>query len=458
MKVTLHELIEQGGFADVWRGEDELSRKVAVKIVRPASEGISDALDHARVLARAEHGNVVRVYSIEDVDDPERKGPAKGIVMEFLSGQTFEVFQNATSSLDLAQARRLGEGLLAGLTHIHGCGLAHGDLHKKNVMICGDGTLKIIDIIYRCTLRDLSTMSRDEQRQRDITGSFVILKEILTMAGVRGQAMWEFASSYTDGEESLPKLREAFVRAVTPSPVVALPPQQTLQPTPTSQAAVVQLIPLRFSGDNADPGDFVSLTVAPLAPLDLLLDRAHDTHLRKAIQAAYGVPPESMQALRRDADALHIDYEDDGMATTHPRRWRLLASGGLRVITRSLHQASTDLWLAHLVSDALAAMRFARQALAALGCAQPVHVLHQLGVERGTLRLGTEERRAVGLPGDSRGERRGNTTVSAHQRVLPLTELPSNAFLAAALVVHLRSMFAANPDVQALGTVIENTD
>ena len=82
-------LSTDGGFADVWRARDELGRELAIKIVRDASVGISNALQHARALARAKHPNVVVVHAIEQVTDPSGSGLVDAVVMELLPGETF---------------------------------------------------------------------------------------------------------------------------------------------------------------------------------------------------------------------------------------------------------------------------------------------------------------------------------------------------------------------------------
>ena len=59
-----------------------------VKIVRAASIGISDALQHAMALARAKHPNVVTIHTIEKINDPNGSGFVDAVVMGFLPGQT----------------------------------------------------------------------------------------------------------------------------------------------------------------------------------------------------------------------------------------------------------------------------------------------------------------------------------------------------------------------------------
>src|ERR1700733_8862573 len=95
MPIKLLTKIDSGGFADVWEALDSLDRRVAVKIIRPANAAISDALTHAKALARAEYNNVVSVYSIDTVQDPESGETVACVVMELLSGPTLEARLNS---------------------------------------------------------------------------------------------------------------------------------------------------------------------------------------------------------------------------------------------------------------------------------------------------------------------------------------------------------------------------
>ena len=88
MKIRLVSKLGEGAFADVWKAKDELGREVAVKIIRPASVGVADALAHAKALARASHKNVVSVITLEKVSDPDSGEQVDCVVMEMLNGIT----------------------------------------------------------------------------------------------------------------------------------------------------------------------------------------------------------------------------------------------------------------------------------------------------------------------------------------------------------------------------------
>lgn len=155
-----------GAFGDVWEAEDALGRRVAVKFIRSAGVGVSNALDHARALARAQHPHVVSVHALDKVEHPETSELSDCVVMERIDGATLSARLRGPAFTN-SEVRDIGRALLDGLRHIHDQGLAHGDLHADNVMIV-NGSVKIIDILYLDSLALLSTASRASRLQRDL--------------------------------------------------------------------------------------------------------------------------------------------------------------------------------------------------------------------------------------------------------------------------------------------------
>jgi hypothetical protein len=183
MRLALSAKIGDGAFADVWKAIDEMGREVAVKIIRPAGAASGSALAHARALARVQHRNVVAVFSVDEVDDPETPGTTVPcVVMELLRGETLNA-RLARGPLPLSDARQIGIGIVEGIAEIHLRGIAHGDLHGANVMV--DGTqAKIIDLLYLSGSGELSTTSVTARRTRDITSLRLMLADLLHHAPI----------------------------------------------------------------------------------------------------------------------------------------------------------------------------------------------------------------------------------------------------------------------------------
>jgi len=129
MNLTIAHRLGDGAFGDVYEAIDDLGRRVAVKIIREAGAGVSSALDHARALARAQHVNVVTVYGLDRVVDPDTGMMVDCVVMELLEGETLRARLRGPR-FSVAEAQAVGGCLTAGLRHIHGQGMAHGDLHE----------------------------------------------------------------------------------------------------------------------------------------------------------------------------------------------------------------------------------------------------------------------------------------------------------------------------------------
>ncbi len=211
--ITFHEKIDSGAFGDVWRATDSLARQVAVKIIRSDGAGVSDALDHAKALARTNHPNVVAVYNVEKVEDPDTGSEVDGVVMELLHGDTLAE-RIRGPALSINELREIGFGAIDGLKHIHGQGLTHGDLHNENVMV--DGTqVKIIDILYLDTLAALTTQSQQEKRRRDLVSLRLILQDLLFYSELDPGETTEF-NNLLHTSSDIEAIRDAFAKVTDP--------------------------------------------------------------------------------------------------------------------------------------------------------------------------------------------------------------------------------------------------
>src|SRR2546428_1138434 len=214
MQLTLGERLGEGAFGDVYEAVDELGRRLAVKIIRPSAAAFSTALDHARALARAQHPNVVSIYSLEKVPDPDTGVPIDAVVMELLEGETLGD-RLARQRLTTEEVRRFGIGILDGLEHIHRQGLAHGDLHVDNVILVGT-TPKIIDILYRDSLALLSTASKETRLRKDVLTLRLLLYDALLTSELDPADATEF-NALLGSDASLSDVREALTNVLDPA-------------------------------------------------------------------------------------------------------------------------------------------------------------------------------------------------------------------------------------------------
>lgn len=222
-KLELFDLLGDGGFADVWRGRDDI-REVAVKVFRPGGEAISTYLDHARSLVRAEHPNVSHVYYTDFVTHPETQEVRPCVVMELITGVQLAEKLDSTAPLTLAAASRIGVEILGGVQHIHNRGIAHGDLHSGNVLIDSDGGVKIIDILYRGSLSIMSSAGVRQRLRWDLLQVAQMLHEVLLHTeGMSSSVLAEFATRALGSRADLAEISTQFSLATASAAPTTVP-------------------------------------------------------------------------------------------------------------------------------------------------------------------------------------------------------------------------------------------
>ena len=133
-----------GGMASVVLARDEeLGRPVAIKLLADNLAGDPDFrarfVREARVAARLSHPNVVAVF-----DTGEEEG-RPFIVMEYVEGETLAELLRRERRLSPALAVDLGRQAAAALAHAHAAEVVHRDVKPQNLLVRGDGVLKIAD-------------------------------------------------------------------------------------------------------------------------------------------------------------------------------------------------------------------------------------------------------------------------------------------------------------------------
>ncbi|MFV8752554.1 tetratricopeptide repeat protein [Nannocystaceae bacterium ST9] len=133
----------EGGMGIVYAGyDDELDRKVAIKLLRGKAKGNLDSrrsrmLREAQGLARLSHPNVVQVYEIGEHEQ------GSFIAMEYVDGTTLKDWIGSPRSRAEILAVFIAAG--RGLAAAHHKGLVHRDFKPDNVMITQEGRVLVMD-------------------------------------------------------------------------------------------------------------------------------------------------------------------------------------------------------------------------------------------------------------------------------------------------------------------------
>ncbi len=133
----------RGGMGVVYLAEDtKLDRKVAIKflpdkIARSSEERTRFKIE-AKAAAALNHPNISTVYAIEE------SGDDVFIVMEYIDG--IELKDKIKSgSIGIEDAINIAIQIAEGLEAAHNKGIVHRDIKSQNIMITGDGKIKIMD-------------------------------------------------------------------------------------------------------------------------------------------------------------------------------------------------------------------------------------------------------------------------------------------------------------------------
>ncbi|MER7206790.1 serine/threonine-protein kinase [Streptosporangium sp. NPDC000239] len=134
----------QGGMSAVYAGHDRhLDRRVAVKFLRlvtgPDEEMKRRFLREARILARLEHPGAPVLYDFGTFDHRLFQ------VMQFIAGVTVADLLSEHGPLPVPWAATIAAQACAVLVAAHALSIYHRDLKPTNLMLCPDGSVKVLD-------------------------------------------------------------------------------------------------------------------------------------------------------------------------------------------------------------------------------------------------------------------------------------------------------------------------
>jgi serine/threonine-protein kinase len=124
----------EGGMGAVYRAKDlELSREVALKLVRPALMQNATVLKRFKqellLASKISHKNVLRIHDLAEANG------LKFISMAYVDGQDLAAMIRANGKLSVAQAVDIAAQICSALVAAHSEGVIHRDLKPENILI-----------------------------------------------------------------------------------------------------------------------------------------------------------------------------------------------------------------------------------------------------------------------------------------------------------------------------------
>ncbi len=138
-RYLLQEELGRGGMGVVYAALDEdLGRRVALKLLRPGGPGDDAALgerfaQEMQIAISLEHPNIVPVHETGTEDG------VRYIAMRLVDGEDLGAVLRREGALDPARVARLGRQIAAALDAAHARGLVHRDVKPGNVLLTGTG-------------------------------------------------------------------------------------------------------------------------------------------------------------------------------------------------------------------------------------------------------------------------------------------------------------------------------
>ncbi len=137
-RYRLLEPLGRGAMSSVWLAhDDELERRVAVKMLAPSAERARFERE-ARAAAALSHPNICGLYDYGEADGRPY------MVLEYLANGSLED-RLKKGRLDDAETLRIATEMAAGLAHAHDRDLVHRDLKPANVLFDSEDRVKIAD-------------------------------------------------------------------------------------------------------------------------------------------------------------------------------------------------------------------------------------------------------------------------------------------------------------------------
>ena len=170
-RYTIEKEIGRGSCGVVFRGYDRrLDRPVALRRLV-----VSAPLVYGRELMALEHPNIARLYDVAE------EGGVCIVSSELVEGETLRARVRRGGAFDVPGLLSVTRPLLTGIAYAHERGVVHGNLGTQNLVLRGDGLLKILDFGL-ARLVSTAVAPEEEDQASDLRALGACLVELATGA------------------------------------------------------------------------------------------------------------------------------------------------------------------------------------------------------------------------------------------------------------------------------------
>jgi serine/threonine protein phosphatase PrpC len=142
-RFEITDVIAKSGMASLFKANDrQTGQAVALKVPYLQIESDPAGFDRFRreeeIGLQLNHPYILKVLRVEKKSRPY-------LVMEYLEGQTLGELLKSVRPLPEPDAVKIASRICEALDYMHQHGVVHRDLKPQNIMLCNDGTIRIMD-------------------------------------------------------------------------------------------------------------------------------------------------------------------------------------------------------------------------------------------------------------------------------------------------------------------------